>query len=156
MLTDLPAQLDFESAYDDWMTAEMAQNPPPEALLDALNLGVPYEAVRQAAEALHQHRDVLPLQRITVPDPVPAFLAAFDEICARLRTVQHRAKIEEDGAYRQIVDALKFEAVVARTARPAPGRAARARSSRRRGRTRREETSRTGSPRRTAATRRPR
>ena len=30
VLEDLPAQLDFEAAYDEWLTAEMAPEPPPE------------------------------------------------------------------------------------------------------------------------------
>ncbi len=61
VLADLPAQLSFESAYDDWITEQMAIEPPPPALVAALNLGLRYNLVREAAERLNDHRDALPL-----------------------------------------------------------------------------------------------
>ena len=113
VLTDLPAQLDFEAAYEDWMTEEMAKQPPPGALLDALNLGVPYTSVREAAEALHRHRDVLPLAPPAAQaDPVPAFLAVFDDVCARMPRLRERCKTEQDGAYQQIAEALHLATVL--------------------------------------------
>jgi len=61
VLTDLPAQLEFETAYDEWLTREMAADPPPAALVDALNLDLDFGLVREAAEKLHAYRDLLPL-----------------------------------------------------------------------------------------------
>ena len=61
VLTDLPAQLEFETAYDGWLTREMAADPPPAALVDALNLDLDFGLVREAAEKLHAYRDLLPL-----------------------------------------------------------------------------------------------
>ena len=61
VLDDLPAQLEFETAYDEWLTREMAADPPPAALVDALNLDLDFGLVREAAEKLHGYRDLLPL-----------------------------------------------------------------------------------------------
>ena len=61
VLSELPSQLAFETAYSDWITEQMAQEPPPAALVDALNLGLEFRLVREAAERLNRHRDAMPL-----------------------------------------------------------------------------------------------
>ncbi len=70
VLDDLPAQLAFRAAWDAWITRELAEDPPPAALLDALNLGLPFQHVRDAADRLNRHRYALPLR--------PFESAAFD------------------------------------------------------------------------------
>jgi ATP-dependent helicase/nuclease subunit A len=100
VMDELPAQLAFEAAYGDWLSDEMAHDPPPAALIEALNLGLEFARVREAAEALHRHRDLLPLP--AYPDvPVDA-IDLLDRIEARLDRVRGYAPkpgFEEDGAY---------------------------------------------------------
>ncbi len=89
VLTDLPAQLDFETAYDEWLTQEMMSEPPPAALLDALNLDLEFRLVREAADILQRQRDLLPLPEYDVR-PVDA-AALVDRIAAELVEVRHLA-----------------------------------------------------------------
>ncbi len=64
VLDVLPSKMAFEAAWGDWLTEQMAIEPPdgpPTALVNALNLGLKFEHVREAAERLYRFRDVLPL-----------------------------------------------------------------------------------------------
>ncbi len=62
VLDELPAQLAFRSAWDEWITGELAADAPLAALLNALNLGLRFELVREAADRLNRHRYALPLR----------------------------------------------------------------------------------------------
>jgi ATP-dependent exoDNAse (exonuclease V) beta subunit len=61
VLDELPRQLAFEAAWNEWVTDEMAREPAPAALVEALNVGLEWKLVREAAQRLNSHRDVLPL-----------------------------------------------------------------------------------------------
>ena len=111
VLVDLPAQLEFEAAYDEWLTAEMAATSPPEALVNALNLGLEFRLVRDAAERLNEHRDLLPLPKF---EPTPLDLAGIvADIGADLDDVRHLVPIDtEDKAYLSLLEAIDlYEAV---------------------------------------------
>ena len=105
VLVDLPAQLEFEAAYDEWLTAEMAAEEPPEALVNALNLGLEFRLVRDAAERLNEHRDLLPLPHF---EPEPLGLGGIvEEIGAHLAPVRALAPIDdEDKAYQSLLEAI--------------------------------------------------
>ncbi len=91
VLDELPRQLAFETAWNEWVTDEMAQDPPPPALVDALNLGLEWRLVREAAQRLNSHRDVLPLEAYAV-EPVDV-----DLLLAEMRGVF--AEFEEKWEY---------------------------------------------------------
>jgi ATP-dependent helicase/nuclease subunit A len=109
VLDDLPSQLEFEAAWSEWTLEQMAQSPPPTALISALNLGLDYAKVREAADLLQQHRDVLPLPELDARDgDVPGFLRELDDACMRLEPLLMRIVNEEDGAYTQALDVLEM------------------------------------------------
>ena len=113
MLADLPAQLDFEEAYDEWLTREMAADPPPAALVEALNVGLDFALVREAASSLHLYRDLLPLPQYTSE---PADVAGtLDAIIAELDAVRDLAprKGTEDAAYGAMLEACRQFAAIA-------------------------------------------
>ncbi len=103
VLDVLPAQLEFEHAYREWLTAEMAAEPPPEALVEALNLGLDPKHVREAAERLHEHRDMLPLApyALTRVD-ASAVLDALAPHMAALESLRGRALDETDDAHQEL------------------------------------------------------
>ncbi len=110
VLADLPAQLAFEKTYADWIAGEMAQDPPPPALLDALNLGLDYACVREAADALHRHRDALPLGPIPTEDPdIDGFLRTLADECKALGALEPCAIDETDGALEELRRALDMQ-----------------------------------------------
>ncbi|MBF6600840.1 MAG: UvrD-helicase domain-containing protein [Dehalococcoidia bacterium] len=115
VLSDLPAQLAFETAYDEWMAAEMAAEPPP-ALIDALNLGLEYASVREAAESLQRHRDLLPLRRFAEREAaIEGLLAHLAQECETLARLEPRAIVETDealAALRRVLEMRRtFEAL---------------------------------------------
>jgi len=86
VLVDLPAQLEFEEAYDEWLTAALAAEPPPAALIDALNLGLDFSLVREAAHTLHEQRDLLPLPAYQAePVDLIRLLADIDAVLTPVR-----------------------------------------------------------------------
>ncbi|HYM15240.1 MAG TPA: UvrD-helicase domain-containing protein [Dehalococcoidia bacterium] len=91
VLEDLPSQLSFESAYEDWLADATAGSAPPDALLDALDLGLEMRLVREAAEVLHGHRDLLPL---------PAYADTPVDLIDTLRQVEGRLAAVRDLAPR--------------------------------------------------------
>ena len=111
VLVDLPAQLEFEAAYEEWLTEEMAREPAPEALVNALNLGLDFKFVREAAEKLNQHRDLLPLPPF---EPRPLDLGAVvARIGAALDPVRELKPLDEqDKAYVSLVDAIALHEAV--------------------------------------------
>lgn len=102
VLDVLPAQLAFERAYDDWITAEMAQGQP-RALLDALNLGLKFERVREAAELLDHHRDALPIgDYARVPVDIDALLEEMRNAVEELEQLRRDIIDPENETYKQI------------------------------------------------------
>ena len=97
VLDDLPAQLAFRAAWDDWITRELADDPPPGALLDVLNLGLKFELVREAADRLNRHRYALPLRSFPSDstDPVE-LLAEIADAADVLRALDARVGIFAD------------------------------------------------------------
>lgn len=88
VLDELPRVLAFETAWDDWVTDEMAKDPPPPALVDALNIGLEWRLVREAAQRLNSRRDVLPLAPYAIePADVDGLLA---EIRAELAVFESK------------------------------------------------------------------
>ncbi|HZP57535.1 MAG TPA: UvrD-helicase domain-containing protein [Dehalococcoidia bacterium] len=107
VLTDLPARLDFEEAYDEWMTEQIAQEPAPAALLDALNLGLGFEHVREAARALHDNRDMLPATPWAPQDvDVFALLRDIADQAEVIRRYKDDVLRDEDEAYKLALKAL--------------------------------------------------
>ncbi len=115
VLDVLPAQLVFESAYGEWLTAEMAGDPPPLALIAALDFDLRFDLVRQAAQQLHRNRDMLPLPPAGAPrgyeriDVDPA--AALDELApymAELAKFADCAIDEEDEAHQELTRMLDW------------------------------------------------
>ncbi|TAK65187.1 MAG: hypothetical protein EPO22_05265 [Dehalococcoidia bacterium] len=114
VLADLPAQLDFEEAYNEWLTAEMARIPPPAALAEALNVGLDFTLVRSAAEKLHLYRDLLPLP--AYPSQQADLAGTLDAIMSELDGVRALAPKEgvHDDAYDAMLDACRqFDAIAA-------------------------------------------
>ena len=110
VLADLPAQLDFEAAYDEWLTAEMGSEPAPAALLDALNAGLDVKLVRKAAEVLNDQRDLLPLPPY-VSTPLDG-AAALAEIRGELAGIAGMAPLhgfEHDNAYVALNEAAALQ-----------------------------------------------
>ena len=109
VLDVLPAQLAFESAYGEWLTAEMAGEPPPAALVAVLDFDLRFDLVRQAAQQLHRNRDMLPLrghERIDVD--AAAALDALAPHMAELTTYADCAIDEDDAAYQELVRMLEW------------------------------------------------
>jgi ATP-dependent helicase/nuclease subunit A len=105
VMDELPAQLAFEAAYGDWLNDEMSHDPPPQALIEALNLGLDFARVREAAEALHRHRDLLPLP--AYPEETVDVIDLLDRINARLdrvRAFTPKPGFENDGAYEALLE----------------------------------------------------
>ncbi len=97
----LPSQLAFESAYREWLNGEMASDPPPPALLEALDLGLTIERVREAAEALHRYRFLLPLDPYDRVDAdAGGAFASIAADAAVLASMRGAARDEDDQAYR--------------------------------------------------------
>ncbi len=102
VLDDLPAQLEFEQQYGDWLTAQMAQEPAPEVLVDALNLGLELRNIREAADQLNNHRELLPLAGYDSHDlDVNAVLDRLTQAAADLETVSAHVKDLNDKGYVQ-------------------------------------------------------
>jgi ATP-dependent helicase/nuclease subunit A len=109
VLDDLPAQLAFRAAWDEWITAEMAQDPPPAALLDALNLGLKFELVREAADRLNRHRHALSLRPYPrAPVNMDALLATLRNAADALRAMHPRMIDDTDRAYVAIPDVIEL------------------------------------------------
>ncbi len=103
VLDDLAGQLAFEMEYREWIGAEMAADEPPDALIDALNLALPFEKVREAAEELHRHRELLPLATVEIAEVDPrAVLAAIAAHVATLRSLEQFAVNQDDGALKEL------------------------------------------------------
>jgi ATP-dependent helicase/nuclease subunit A len=99
VLDTLPQQLEFERAYSEWLTAEMAQEPPPAALVDALDLGLDFRALREAAQLIEANRDILPLEPYALPDADVAGVVALVHDAAReLSEMRQHCEVESDGA----------------------------------------------------------
>jgi len=110
VLDELPAQLAFEAAYDEWLAAELANDAPPPALFDALNLGLQPGAVRDAARALNGYREMLPLarDRIITQDP-RTVLSNLERIATELRPFTSSVMNDDsDGAYVQIPAIINY------------------------------------------------
>jgi ATP-dependent helicase/nuclease subunit A len=108
VLEGVPAQLAFDEAWDAWLTAELASDTPPRALLDAMNVGLDFTYVRQAAERLHAHREALPL---APPPPAPDIgdvFAAVSRAAAELERIEPDVMNDEDAAYKAIPEYLQF------------------------------------------------
>ena len=103
VLDVLPAQLEFDAAWDEWLTAETASDTPPPALVHALNVGLDFANVRAAALALNTHRDLLPLDPYppVAVDPAAA-LRELGEHVAELRAMTGRCVNPGDGALANI------------------------------------------------------
>ncbi len=109
VLDVLPAQLEFESQYREWLNAQMAGDPPPAALIAVLDFDLRFELVRQAAENLHRHRDMLPLGaygRIEVD--AAAALDGLAPYIAELAKYTGCAIDEEDEAYQELTRMLDW------------------------------------------------
>ena len=132
VLDELPSQLAFEDAYAEWITEQTAGDAPP-ALVDALNFGIKWPQVREAAERLNSHRDALPLPSYREPSPdIDALLAAmheglavFDELEPGLRNEENVTAVEfrRMRRLRQELEALGsyppgMEALIVDTRRP--------------------------------------
>jgi ATP-dependent exoDNAse (exonuclease V) beta subunit len=103
VLDTLPAQLELERAYDEWMTDEMATDPPPAALSDALDLGLEFARIREAAQLLETHRDLLPLAPYERPPvDVHATVDFVTEAGAELAGMTQLCHDESDGALANI------------------------------------------------------
>ena len=100
VLDELPAQLAFRAAWDEWITAEMAADEPPAALLNALNLGLDFKYVREAADRLNRHRHALPLRAYEAPPAnTDALLDTLRDAADSLRAMNPRMRDPEDKAY---------------------------------------------------------
>jgi len=96
VLDTLPAQLAFDEAWDEWLTAETGGDDPPEALVNILNLQLDFKLVREAAMKLNEHRDLLPLA--PYPSRVVDAAAALDAFAGEMRELSgmRRHCINED------------------------------------------------------------
>jgi ATP-dependent exoDNAse (exonuclease V) beta subunit len=109
VLSDLPAQLAFEESYREWLAAQMAQDPPPEPLLEVLNLGADIADVREAAQALHSHRDVMPLAPMRADEAdIDGMFRELDGACATLHAHREHADNPEDEAYLNLLNMLEL------------------------------------------------
>ena len=103
VLDELPAQLAFRAAWDEWITAEMAADEPPAALLNALDLGLDFKYVREAADRLNRHRHALPLRAYPAPHvDTDALLSTLRAAADALRAMNPRMRDPEDKAYAAI------------------------------------------------------
>jgi ATP-dependent helicase/nuclease subunit A len=103
VLDELPTQLAFRAAWDEWITDEMAADPPPAALLAILNLGLDFRHVREAAERLHRHRHALPLRPYAAaPADADAVISVLRSAAAALSSMHPRMRDPDDKAYAAI------------------------------------------------------
>ena len=104
VLDTLPSQLSFETAYSEWIHGKMADDPPPEPLLEALDLDLKPEYIREAAEALHRHRQLIPLAPYeTEAVDFNAVLRVLEDAAANLRAHAPNCINESDAGYEQIL-----------------------------------------------------
>lgn len=109
VLDEMPSQLAFETAWSEWISGQMAEDPPPAALLDVLEMGLEAPRLRDAAEKLHSHRNLLPLGEFAMDLVDPAgFLDALEVQAAVLRGMNPRMKDLSDTAYVAIPDYLRW------------------------------------------------
>ncbi|MFI5178359.1 MAG: UvrD-helicase domain-containing protein, partial [Vicinamibacterales bacterium] len=107
VLDELPAQLAFRAAWDEWITAGMAADEPPAALLNALNLGLDFKYVREAADRLNRHRHALPLRAYAAPYyDTDALLDTLWDAADRLRAMHPRMRDPGDKAYTAIPEVV--------------------------------------------------
>jgi ATP-dependent helicase/nuclease subunit A len=107
VLDELPAQLAFRAAWDEWITAEMAADEPPAALLDALNLGLDFRYVREAADRLNRHRHALPLRAYEAQHyDAEALLGTLRDAADALRAMSPRMHDPADEAFVAIPDVV--------------------------------------------------
>jgi ATP-dependent helicase/nuclease subunit A len=104
VLDELPAELEFDAAYDEWLTAEMGADDPPDALVDALNLGLKFDLVREAAEHLHRHREMLPLHAYdAVYTDARATVDTMRPLIERLTTLAPAVRNDDDEGYGELL-----------------------------------------------------
>ena len=109
VLDELPTQLAFRAAWDAWITDELAQEPPPAALLNILDLGLDFRYVREAAERLNRHRYALPLRAYPkVHADTRALLATVEQAVSRLRALDARVGDFEDQARRAMPEYIEM------------------------------------------------
>jgi len=108
VLDRLEAEIDFDRAYREWVTTLLAA---PHPDLDrALNRGLHPRELRQAAEALEQHRHLIPLDPMTSPEPDLGGLVAWleGEAAPELERLDPLCHDEEDPAHVQVPAVREF------------------------------------------------
>ena len=119
VLQGLAGGLAFEDAYENWIERLFGGSGEETALLRrVLNRGFDLKQVRNAVDAVHDHRDVLPLRRFTevVHADVGIFVRDVERICGDLESVGHTCTNHEDRGYLQIADATAFRDELLRAA----------------------------------------
>jgi ATP-dependent helicase/nuclease subunit A len=106
-LTGLEADLNFEEAFEDWL-AELFATEIPE-LATALNLGMGPDELREAADLVHDHRYLMPLEPFEVGGasyaPVTDWLEAH---LGEIEAIAARCTNEDSGALPHIERIVRF------------------------------------------------
>jgi len=116
VLDALPSQLEFDAAWSDWLSEQTGGANPPEALVNILNLQLDFKLVRDAAQHLNAHRDLLPLRPYakTAVDPHAVLEQVLAHVAA-LSGLKQQCLSEDDRGYQQIERlegvAEEFEAI---------------------------------------------
>jgi ATP-dependent exoDNAse (exonuclease V) beta subunit len=103
VLDEMPSQMAFEAAWTEWINGQMAEDPPPQALVDALEMNLEFPRFRDAADKLNRHRNLLPLGKFEMPAiDARRFLDELEEQADVLRNMHPRMKHEDDAAFANI------------------------------------------------------
>ena len=107
VLDPLVAAQRFEEAWRTWLEDTLAREAP--AISTAINRGLDIGQMRAAAEAVHAHRYLCPLNHEAPPAAdVNGFATMLGRTAKELRELSHRCDDESDGAYLNACELVRF------------------------------------------------
>ncbi|MCH8055291.1 MAG: UvrD-helicase domain-containing protein, partial [Deltaproteobacteria bacterium] len=105
VLDELGANLLIDRTWEEWLSAEMEQGPPP--LLELLRSGIRLDEIHKVGKFLLHHRDILGKVPPPVSEEVEEFFRLFTDDLQKLNELQSACKDPADRAFIQVVSLNK-------------------------------------------------